>query len=57
MIFREVGFQYRFAEQEFFDSHDRLTMRAIGKLGSPAMRLYRTFRSRIVYLRKPDSPR
>ncbi|MDR3658878.1 MAG: class I SAM-dependent methyltransferase [Mycobacterium sp.] len=57
VIFREVGFQYRFAEQEFFDSHDRPSMRAIGKLGSPAMRLYRTFRSRIVYLRKPDSPK
>jgi hypothetical protein len=57
VIFREVGFQYRFAEQEFFDSHDRPSMRAIGKLGSPAMRLYRIFRSRIVYLRKPDSPK
>jgi SAM-dependent methyltransferase len=57
VIFREVGFQYRFAEQEFFDSHDRPSMRAIGKLGSPAMRLYRTFRARIVYLQKPDSPK
>lgn len=55
VIFREIGFQYRFAEQEFFDSHDRATMRAIGKLGSPAMRLYRCFRARIVYLHKPES--
>ena len=57
VIFRGVGFQYRFAEQEFFGSHERPSMRAIGKLGSPAMQLYRTFRSRIVYLRKPESPR
>lgn len=56
VIFRKVGFQYRFAEQEFFDSHVRPSMRAIGKFDSPAMWLYRTFRSRIVYLRKPDSP-
>lgn len=54
-MWKEIGFQYRFAEQEFFDSHVRPSMRVIGKLGRPAMCLYRTFRSRIVHLRKPNT--
>jgi SAM-dependent methyltransferase len=54
VMWKEIGFEYRFAEQEFFDSHPRQSMRLIGKLGWPAMVLYRTFRSRIVHLRKPD---
>jgi hypothetical protein len=33
----EIGFEYRFAEQEFFDSHPRQSMRMIGNLGWPAM--------------------
>ena len=52
-MWQQIGFEYRFAEQEFFDTHARPSMRAIGKLGWPAMCLYRTFRSRVVHLRKP----
>jgi SAM-dependent methyltransferase len=53
VMWEEIGFEYRFAEQEFFDGHVRPSMRAIGRLGRPATWLYRTFRSRVVYLRKP----
>ena len=53
VVWKRIGFEYRFAEQEFFDGHRRRTMRVIGRLGRPAMSLYRTFRSRVVYLRKP----
>jgi SAM-dependent methyltransferase len=53
VMWKQIGFQYRFAEQEFFDSHARASMRMIGKLRWPAMVLYRTFRSRVVLLRKP----
>jgi SAM-dependent methyltransferase len=50
------AFEYRFAEQDFFDGHLRPSMRLIGRLGGrPAMWLYRTFRARIVYLRKSSS--
>jgi len=55
MIFREVGFQYRFAEQEFFDSTTAHPC-VRSENWRPAMRLYRTFRGRIVHL-GPDSPR
>jgi SAM-dependent methyltransferase len=54
VTWKAIGFEYRFAEQQFFDTHTRGSMRAIGKLGWPAMCLYRTFRSRIVLLRKPE---
>jgi SAM-dependent methyltransferase len=54
VMWKKIGFEYRFAEQEFFDTHQRPSMRMIGKLGRPAMWLYRIFRSRIVHLRKPD---
>jgi SAM-dependent methyltransferase len=53
VVWKRIGFEYRFVEQEFFDGHVRSSMRMIGRLGQPAMWLYRTFRSRIVYLRKP----
>ncbi len=53
VMWKQIGWEYRFAEQQFFDSHPRPSMRMIGKLGWPAMVLYRTFRSRIVHLRKP----
>ena len=53
VMWKQIGFEYRFAEQEFFDTHQRSSMRAIGRLGWPAMVLYRTFRSRVVHLRKP----
>ena len=53
VAWKRIGFEYRFAEQEFFDGHTRSSMRMIGRLGRPAMWLYRTFRSRIVYLHKP----
>jgi SAM-dependent methyltransferase len=53
VMWKQIGWEYRFAEQQFFDSHPRASMRMIGKLGWPAMVLYRTFRSRIVHLRKP----
>ncbi|HKQ80914.1 MAG TPA: class I SAM-dependent methyltransferase [Steroidobacteraceae bacterium] len=56
VMWKKIGFEYRFAEQEFFDSHPRPSMRMIGRLGRPAMCLYRTFRSRIVHLRKPGHP-
>lgn len=54
VMWKALGFEYKFAEQQFFDTHARGSMRAIGKLGWPAMCLYRTFRARIVLLRKPD---
>jgi SAM-dependent methyltransferase len=57
VMWKAIGFECRFAEQEFFDSHPRQSMRMIGRLGWPAMCLYRTFRSRIVHLRKPDTQR
>ena len=53
VMWKAIGFEYRFAEQQFFDTHPRSSMRMIGKLGWPAMVLYRTFRSRILHLRKP----
>jgi SAM-dependent methyltransferase len=53
VVWTKIGFEHRFAEQEFFDGHLRSSMRMFGRLGRPAMWLYRTFRSRIVYLRKP----
>jgi SAM-dependent methyltransferase len=55
VMWKRIGFECRFAEQAFFDSHPRRSMRMIGTLGSPAMALYRTFRSRVVHLRKPDA--
>jgi SAM-dependent methyltransferase len=55
VMWKEIGFEYKFAEQQFFDTHPRRLMRRIGKFGYPAMCLYRTFRSRVVHLRKPDS--
>jgi SAM-dependent methyltransferase len=55
VMWKEIGFEYEFAEQQFFDTHPRPRMRKIGKLGYPAMCLYRTFRSRVVHLRKPDT--
>jgi hypothetical protein len=54
VVFDAIGFRYRFAEQEFFDGHPRLSMRMIGRLGAPATWLYRTFRMRIVHLHKPE---
>jgi SAM-dependent methyltransferase len=54
VMWQRIGFEYRLAEREFFATHRRSSMRMIGKLGRPAMGLYRAFRSRIVYLRKPD---
>jgi SAM-dependent methyltransferase len=55
VVWRTIGFEYRFAEQEFFDGHVRSSMRMIGKLGQPVVWLYRTFRSRVVYMRKPTN--
>ncbi len=52
VIWKKLGFEYRFAEQEFFDGHARSSMRMIGTLGPPIAWLYRTFRGRVVYLRK-----
>jgi SAM-dependent methyltransferase len=52
-LWKRIGFEYRFAEQEFFDGHVRSSMRKIGKLGGTVAWLYRTFRGRVVYLRKP----
>lgn len=57
VMWKTIGFEYRFAEQEFFDTHRRASMRMMGRLGRPAMGLYRAFRSRIVHLRKPDTRR
>lgn len=54
VMWSEYGFEYRFAEQEFFDGHRRRSMRRLGKLGTPVNILYRTFRSRIVYMKKPE---
>jgi SAM-dependent methyltransferase len=55
VMWKKIGFEYRFVEQQFFDTHARTSMRMIGKLGRPAMGLYRIFRSRIVHMRKPDT--
>ncbi|PND57589.1 hypothetical protein CRM90_11395 [Mycobacterium sp. ENV421] len=52
VIWKRLGFEHKFAEQEFFDGHVRPSARRIGKLGAPAAWLYRTFRGRVVYLRK-----
>ncbi len=49
----ENRFEYRFAEQEFFDGDVRSSMRMIGRMGRPIAWHYRTFRSRVVYLHKP----
>lgn len=53
VLWRRVGFDFRFAEQEFFDGHPRSSMRQLGKLGGVVAWLYRTFRARVVYLQKP----
>jgi SAM-dependent methyltransferase len=53
VLWKRVGFEYRFAEREFFDGHVRPSMRRVGKLGRTAAWLYRTFRTRVVYMRKP----
>ncbi len=53
VIWKKIGFEYRFAEQEFFDGHTRSSMRLIGNLGRTGAWLYRTFRAQIVYMRKP----
>ena len=37
VMWKAIGFEYRFAEQEFFDTHPRQSMRMIGRLGWPAM--------------------
>jgi SAM-dependent methyltransferase len=54
VMWKRIGFDYRFAEQEFLDGHVRSSMRMIGNFGRPVVWLYRTFRSRVVYLRKPS---
>lgn len=52
-IWKKIGFEYRFAEKEFFDGHVRPSMRRIGRIGGPIPWLYHMFRGRVVYLRKP----
>jgi SAM-dependent methyltransferase len=52
VVWKNIGFDYRFAEKEFFAGHRRSSMRLIGQLGRPVAWLYRTFRCRVVYLRK-----
>ena len=53
VVWNHIGFQYRFAEQEFLTGHRRSSMRLVGRGGRPATWLYRTFRSRVVHLHKP----
>ncbi len=49
VMWKKLGFSYRFVEREFFQSHGRQVMRFLGKIwGIPA--LYRTVQSRLVYL-------
>ncbi len=55
VMWKKIGFEYEFVEQQFFDSHVRPSMRTIGSSGRPAMWLYRALRSRVVHLRKPDN--
>lgn len=55
VIWRNSGFHYQFTEQQFFDVHRRRSARLIGKVNRvfPLIGwLYRTFKSRHVYLRK-----
>jgi SAM-dependent methyltransferase len=52
-VWKDIGFEQRFSEQQFFDGHERPSMRLIGKGGGLTAWLYRTFRSRVVYLHKP----
>jgi SAM-dependent methyltransferase len=55
VIWRNAKFSYEFAEQQFFDVHRRRSVRVIGKINRvfPLIGwLYRTFKSRHVYLRK-----
>ena|GEM_PF-1329791 len=53
VVWPKVGFEYQFAEKEFFLGHPRPSMRTLGRVGRPTAWLYRTFRCRVVYLHKP----
>jgi SAM-dependent methyltransferase len=58
-LWQMLGFEYRFTEQTFFDSHRSELIRAIGKANSivPFFGwLYRTFKNRQVLLRKLPVP-
>ena len=35
VMWKQIGWEYRFAEQQFFDSHPRPSMRMIGKRAGP----------------------
>lgn len=53
VVWNRIGFEYRFVEEEFLRGHERPLMRNLGRVGLPIIWLYRTFRSRVVYLHKP----
>lgn len=53
VVWPRIGFEYRFAEEAFLRGHERPLMRTLGRVGLPVVWLYRTFRSRVVYLHKP----
>lgn len=56
VIWRKIGFGYRFAEEDYFLCHPRQSRRALGRGGPPVAWLYRTMGNRVVYLHKPVSP-
>lgn len=56
IIWRRLGFEYRFVDQEYFDTHWRSSVRALGKLNRvlPVFGwLHRVFRVRHVLLTRP----
>ena len=57
VVWKKLGFEYKFVHQAFFDSHERSLVRAVGKLNRmfPFIGwVYCLVRSRFVYLTKRD---
>jgi hypothetical protein len=57
VVWKKLGFDYRFVHQAFFDSHQRSTVRAVGKLNRvfPIVGMvYCLVRARLVHLTKRD---
>jgi hypothetical protein len=57
VVWKRLGFRYRWVTQEVFDSQERMGARMLGRLNRifPILGcLYRIFRTRYVYLQKAD---
>lgn len=57
VVWKRLGFRYKWVTQEVFDSHARIGVRIIGRLNRifPIIGfLYRVFRSRYTYMQKPE---